>query len=81
MTFFESHSSEIYSALLTIFLSLASFIVIFLRTKAKRIQGIVDECDRKHVDEINFDDYEVTLDGISYYPLSKATVRKKGDKK
>lgn len=80
--FFEIHSSEVYSACLTIFLSLASFLVIFFRTKAKRIQSIVADCDRAHFDEINFDDYEISLDGSKYYPLSACIVRKKnGGKK
>lgn len=75
--FFEDHSSEVYSACLTIFLSFASFLVIFFRTKAKRIQSIVAGCDRAHVDDINFDDYEISIDGSKYYPLSACVVRKK----
>ncbi len=80
--FFEAHSSEVYSALLTIFLSAASFLVIFFRTKAKRIQNIVSECSRAHLDDINFDDYEISFDGLKYYPLNTCIVRKKnGGKK
>ena len=80
--FFEAHSSEVYSALLTIFLSAASFLVIFFRTKAKRIQNIVSECSRAHLDDVNFDDYEISIDGSKYYPLSACIVRKKnGGKK
>ena len=80
--FFEAHSSEVYSALLTIFLSAASFLVIFFRTKAKRIQNIVSECSRAHLDDVNFDDYEISFDGAKYYPLSVCIVRKKnGGKK
>lgn len=75
--FFEAHSSEVYSALLTIFLSLASFVVIFFRTKAKRIQNIVSDCNRVHTDEINFDDYEISIDGSHFYPLRSCIVRKK----
>lgn len=81
--FFESHSSEVYSACLTIFLSVANFVVIFFRTKIKRIQNIVSDCDRAHVDQLNFDDYEISFDGLKYYPLNTCIVRKKnkGDKK
>ena len=80
--FFEAHSSEVYSALLTIFLSAASFLVIFFRTKAKRIQNIVSSCSRAHLDDVNFDDYEISFDGSKYYPLSVCIVRKKnGGKK
>ncbi len=75
--FFEIHSSEVYSACLTLFLSAASFLVIFFRTKAKRIQNIVSECNRAHVSDINFDDYEISIDGSKYYPLSACIVRKK----
>ena len=77
--FFEFHSSEVYSALLTIFLSAASFLVIFFRTKAKRIQNIVSECSRAHLDDINFDDYEISFDGLKYYPLNTCIVRKKNN--
>ncbi len=77
--FFEAHSSEVYSALLTIFLSAASFLVIFFRTKAKRIQNIVSECSRAHLDDVNFDDYEISFDGSKYYPLSVCIVRKKNN--
>ena len=77
--FFEAHSSEVYSALLTIFLSLASFVVIFFRTKAKRIQNIVSDCSRAHIDDVNFDDYEISIDGSHYYPLSACVVRKKNN--
>lgn len=80
--FFEAHSSEVYSALLTLFLSAASFLVIFFRTKAKRIQNIVSECSRAHLNDVNFDDYEISFDGSKYYPLSVCIVRKKnGGKK
>ena len=80
--FFEIHSSEVYSACLTLFLSAASFLVIFFRTKAKRIQNIVSECSRAHLDDVNFDDYEISFDGSKYYPLSVCIVRKKnGGKK
>ncbi len=77
--FFEIHSSEVYSACLTLFLSAASFLVIFFRTKAKRIQNIVSECSRVHVDQLNFDDYEISFDGSKYYPLSTCIVRKKNN--
>lgn len=77
--FFEIHSSEVYSACLTLFLSAASFLVIFFRTKAKRIQNIVSECNRAHVSDINFDDYEISIDGSHYYPLSSCVVRKKNN--
>ncbi len=77
--FFEAHSSEVYSALLTIFLSAASFLVIFFRTKAKRIQNIVSECSRAHLDDVNFDDYEISFDGLKYYPLNTCIVRKKNN--
>lgn len=77
--FFEAHSSEVYSALLTLFLSAASFLVIFFRTKAKRIQNIVSECNRTHVDQLNFDDYEISFDGLKYYPLNTCVVRKKNN--
>ena len=80
--FFEIHSSEVYSACLTLFLSAASFLVIFFRTKAKRIQNIVSECSRAHVDQLNFDDYEISFDGLKYYPLNTCIVSKKnGGKK
>ena len=77
--FFEAHSSEVYSALLTIFLSAASCLVIFFRTKAKRIQNIVSECSRAHLDDVNFDDYEISFDGLKYYPLNTCIVRKKNN--
>ena len=77
--FFEIHSSEVYSACLTLFLSAASFLVIFFRTKAKRIQNIVSECSRAHIDDVNFDDYEISFDGSKFYPLRACIVRKKNN--
>lgn len=77
MEFITLHQSEIYSSILTVFLSLTSFLVIYLRTKSKRIQSIANDCIKTHVDDVKLSDYEVSIDHIHYYDLSTLDIRRK----